>query len=125
MDSFELSPHDIETLTHLQIISRLEIGDKICTKSSQIQKNTYWTAYMRYMYGESRDTTIRFVKICVSRSLLLSKKPEIKDKVSEYLCQCITGIENLIETYCGDIRIESELRNVLSTLERRGFKGEK
>jgi len=109
-----------EIVLKLKLISNLTIGDKISSHYLMIQPDSISTKISRWIYGESRRNTVVFVRNTVLQGLELYTKSQglEKETLLKDLKSCKIGIIQLSETYCTDLRMTSELADVIEVLGR-------
>ena len=110
-----------EIVLKLKLISNLTIGDKISSHYLMIQPDSISTKISRWIYGESRRNTVVFVRNTVLQGLELYTKAQglEKETLLKDLKACKTGVVQLQETYCSDLRMVSELTDVIEVLTRQ------
>ena len=106
-------------LVKLKIINCIQIGDKINTKTLAINKAGFYSSIERYLYGENREHTVIFVQNTIRRCIDYiknGKDPALIKKLNEELKIAKTSLENLKETYTGDIKFSCEIDEVLDKI---------
>ena len=114
-----ISVQDRETIIKVKLIGSLKVGQKINTKYLLIQEDSFYTMISRRMYGESRANTIVFCRNAIEQILDMNKRitdVNIKKTITNDLEQAKLGLSALSETYVGDVRIVSELEEILSQI---------
>jgi hypothetical protein len=114
-----LSIQDRETCVRLKLIGRLTNGDKICVRWLAIQPNTVGTMFSRWAYGENRRESVSFVRNTVYQAQDLMAKntdAKIKSIIKSDLTNARLGIVALQTTYLSDVRIYSELQEIIESL---------
>ena len=117
---------DIMRLRNLRILSKLEVGDKLCTRQHPFTIMTESTnllsipmhAIFRWTYSESRTLTVDAIS-----SLIISvveygqnSSEQNRQKIAEELLTASRGIACLVETYRDDRTAVSSLEIILDTI---------
>ena len=109
-----------DIILKIKLISNLKIGDKISSHYLLIQPDSIATKISRWIYNESRYNTIVFVRNTVLQGLELYTKSAglERETLLKDLRACKIGVIQLQETYCTDLRMVSELTDVIEVLGR-------
>ena len=100
-----------DIITKLKFISTFEIGQKMDSNNFKIESNNIMTPIKRFIYGDSRDNTIKFLNNTIDRSFEIIQCYSNSDRKSEIiLCsniindlnKSIQGLNNIKETYKED-----------------------
>lgn len=108
-----------ESIIKIKLIGTLKIGDKINTRYLAVQPDTFATKISRYMYGENRSQTIIFCRNTVSQCQELIKTmtdENMKKIIISDLDQAKQGLIALQESYSSDVRVVSELSEILESI---------
>jgi len=114
-----LTIQDRETCVRLKLIGRLKIGDKIAVRWLSIQQDSFLTKWNRWCYGENRRESVEFVRNCILQAkeiILKNTDKKIKDIIQADLVNAKLGIISLQTTYIADVRIHSELQEIVEGL---------
>ena len=116
-----------EILTSLKIIGSIKEGQKVCVRNGllalEVHSTGIWPAIKRFMYGDNRDLTLRYIKNVVFNALSVIKHVNNPGEVLKSLSEAITGLKRLEVTYSADIgtvstiqvlvdRINTEVKNL-------------
>lgn len=113
---------DIMRLRNLRVLSKLEVGDKLCTRqhpftimkeSTHLYQVPYSSMY-RWLYCESRDHTID--AICALINSCVQNETQ-SEQVSAELTIAARGIACLVETYRDDRTSVSSLEIIIDTIK--------
>lgn len=113
------TPQERETLIKLKLLGSVKIGEKINTRYLIIMADSFTTKVSRYLYGENRSNTVIFCRNTIFQSLeLLKNQSEQKSKtlILEDINSAKLGLQNLQETYSSDIRVHSELQEIIQSI---------
>ena len=109
---------DMERLRNLRVLSKLEVGDRLCTRQHPftIMQESRWpfSAAYRWVNGESRMQTIEAIMSLVTSSIACGPGPEVKAE----LTRAARGITSLLETYREDKTATSTLEIILDLIRR-------
>lgn len=114
-----ISAQDRESIIKVKLIGSLKVGQKINTKYLLVQEDSFYTMISRRMYGETRANTVVFCRNAVEQVIEMNKRitdPNIKKVIANDLTQAKLGLSALQETYVGDVRVVSELAEMLSQI---------
>jgi hypothetical protein len=109
---------DMERLRNLRVLSKLEVGDRLCTRQHPftIMHESRWpfSAAYRWANGESRLQTIDAIMALVSSCIASGSNSEVKAE----LTRASKGVASLAETYRDDKTATSALEIVLDLIRR-------
>lgn len=115
-----------EIISRLKFIGKLKKGDKINTRNMFVQSDGMITRLVRtFINQDNRLNTLSFVQETIRRSFdLLEKYDESSDKKCEKLKENIindlqnstNGINNLKNTYCGDVKFCCDMDTLLQLI---------
>ena len=113
---------DIMRLRNLRVLSKLEVGDKLCTRQHPftiMNESTHlyqipYTAMYRWLYCESRDQTIDAICALIDSCV---QNDTHHEQVSSELTLSARGIACLMETYRDDRTAVSSLEIILDTIK--------
>ena len=114
-----ISVQDRETIIKVKLIGSLKVGQKINTKYLLVQEDSLLTMISRRLYGESRTNSVLFCRNAIEQIMNMDKRindPNIKKTICNDLVQAKLGLIALQETYVGDVRVVSELEEILSQI---------
>lgn len=117
LNVFSLKMNDSDLLHNIEVIKRIEPGDKISVDSNerlQIDPPSFLTSFFRTYTGQNRTQSLEYVDRVIT-SAMLSNDREILDGMSEIM----TGLLNLRKTYIQNVPIFSDLDTVLKNEARR------
>lgn len=81
-------------VTTLKVISNLQEGHKLACRSGIMSIDKKPNSFMRWMTGDSRQTTLSIVYGVVNEALVLGAYKELQE--------CVEGLKTLKVTYSGD-----------------------
>ena len=119
-----MNPFEIKS--RLKFISNVKVGDKINVKFMTIQKDSFFTKLSRTFYYENRQNSLILIKDTIHRTFeIIESEPSFISK--EYnlemmkidLYNCKVGIENLKQTYLGDIKFCCDLDTIIQEIEQK------
>ena len=115
---------DIMRLRNLRVLSKLEVGDKLCTRqhpftimkeSNHLYQVPYASMY-RWLYCESRDQTIDAICALINSCVQSETQSKNHERVSAELKLAARGIACLVETYRDDRTSVSSLEIIIDTI---------
>lgn len=108
-----------DSIVKLKLIGSLQIGDKIDTHYLAIMPDTLATKLHRWMYGENRLGTITFCRNTVAQVVFIANRitcPKLKASLQADLQSAKAGLVCLQETYLSDVRVHSELLEIIQNI---------
>jgi len=109
------------TLVNLKVISKLQPCVKLETDGILFQQVEWsifpeWTR--RWWYGQSRQTTISKIKQLHKSAFSIAKTDDkiAVQRVMEAMCESLSGLVHLKETYAGDNTLISQLDVVIEDI---------
>ena len=121
MNSFEIK-------SRLKFISSVQVGDKINVKFMIIQKDSFFTKMSRTVYYENRQNTMIFIKDTIQRTFEILDNHHINsiqldgyniETLKTDLENCILGIDNLKQTYLGDVKFCCDLDTIIQEIGQK------
>jgi hypothetical protein len=122
-----------EVMAQLKFLSKVEPHEKINTKTLTLCEENVFSKFQRYMNGESRQSTLEFIKDLLSQAvemcfLYMQKDNERKHTAGEYSKKMASlmletlegsrkGIKNIALTYQDDRMFTSKLDIILKTMD--------
>ena len=110
---------DRESVIKLKLIGSLQIGDKIDTHYMAIMPDTLGTKLNRWIYGETRLGTVTFCRNSISQAIVIHGKTtdqKMKEIIYDDLQSARAGLICLQETYIADVRVHSELLEIIQNI---------
>jgi len=114
-------------LRNLRVLSKLEVGDKLCTRQHPftiMKESTHivaipFSAVYRWINCESRSQTIDAIGNLVASVLEHggSASEDNRSKIGDELFACSKGIQCLIETYRDDRTAVSSLEIIVDSIK--------
>ncbi len=118
-----------ETICNLKIICRIQKGEKLNVKYKFVQQDDVVTKLIRtFYYKDNRLNTLAFVRSTIKRCFDIISLYKMSEKEHERrICKNILtdlraskeGINNIKETYVGDISFTCHLDTILQELNAR------
>lgn len=118
-----------EVLAKLKFIGQIRRGEKISTKSLNVQGNTILTTLDRtFLHHESREDTFSFLNDTIKGSFdLLHKYGNCKNSFEKVVTShiiadlesCKSGLQNIKGTYSNDIMFSCRIDTLLQAIEAR------
>ena len=115
-----------EVITRLKYIGMIKKGEKINTKTLDIQPDTLYTSVLRMFNQESRSTTLDFLTSVINRSFELIQLYTTGNNLSD-LCLCknlirdivcsTKGLLNIQETYKHDRLFYCHLDTLIQSID--------
>lgn len=119
---------------NLKVISRIEENGKVCIRDGNLHLETnYFQVITRWLYSDTRDSTLRFIKniisCCISASnniLMYDKNEEhcyhknqviTLERIKNSLISSKKGLNNIKVTYKDDITIQSSIEVILEKID--------
>jgi hypothetical protein len=110
-----------EILTSLKIIGSIKEGQKVCVRNGLLaleqHSNGIFPAVKRFIYGDNRDITLRYIKNVILNSLSIIKSLEDPHEMLKSLCEAVTGLKRLEVTYSADVATESAIQVLVNRIE--------
>ena len=119
---------NIETISRLKFIGKIQIGDKVNLKNMYIQPDGLITQISRSILQDSRSKTLVFLQDTISKTFEILKCYERTKKNSDkIMCANLindlknskNGLSNLKETYSMDIKFTCDLDTLLQTIDAK------
>ena len=117
-------------LRNLKVISKINIGDKLCTRTEQFTIDPCRTFSLRLVWrmvtGDNREDTIESItklcEKCIKNSFIKSSREEDIEHVSpprlaKEFKGVVSGLKNLSETYKDDVSIVSIIEIIIERLD--------
>ena len=113
-DSEDIVDH---LLTSLKVISMIKEGQKVCVRNGHLTLETQSTGVVtsvkRCIHGDSRNTTVHYIKSVLHNSITVSKTHRNQtsvDKITTGMTEALAGISSLIVTYADDATVSAMLQ---------------
>ena len=102
-------------MDHLDIISKIEEGDKLSIVDGcpQIMKPSRWRGLLRFYQGDSRQKTVNYINKLVESSTVKVLEQKCSDDILYGLLSAKIGIYNLIKTYSNDTKTTQKLEQIV------------
>jgi hypothetical protein len=126
-DGSEHSTQNI--ISKLKFISKIKEGEKVDIQSCQVVDAEYWPSriYRTVLArGESRNTTLDFIKMTIGEAFELCSKyfkidqdfyQQIANTIAKSIQESKAGLKNLSKTYKDDRLFVSKVEALLTTLD--------
>jgi hypothetical protein len=117
-----------ETIARLKFLKSVKAGHKIHTASVSVQPNDWFTPIMRWVGGENKNKTIEFIKKTTEDGFDLYRvfsqsedayENELAELVKVDLSNSLAGLENLKQTYVGDLKFQCDLATLQESIRTR------
>lgn len=105
-----------EVLIALKVISFIKEGQKVCIRNGMLTLETQSTGVLasirRWINYDSRSATITYVYNIIKKAIYISNHGSDveKEKITQALSECISGIDSLMITYNDDAYTHSTLQ---------------
>ena len=110
-----------EILTSLKIIASIKEGQKVCVRNGLLELEINSTgvipAVKRFIYGDNRELTVRYVKNVVHNAVSVIKHVKNPKEVITALGEAILGLKRLEVTYSTDIATVSTIQVLIERIE--------
>jgi hypothetical protein len=117
-----------EIISRLKFLQNVRSGDKIHTSKISRQPNGWLTSITRYIDGEDKTKTLRFLRKTLDDAFELFEMFRTSDKshqvqVSQIMIKdmqtALVGIGNLKTTYAHDLKFMCDLTTLLESVQMR------
>jgi hypothetical protein len=109
-----------EVLTSLKIIGSIKEGQKVCVRNGLLTLEQYSSGFLpalkRFIYGDNREITVRYIKNVVHNALSIVKVVKNSDIVKN-LDEAVIGLKRLEVTYSADIATVSAIQVLVTRIE--------
>lgn len=110
-----------DILTSLKIIASIKEGQKVCVRNGllvlEINSTGVIPAVKRFIYGDNRELTVRYVKNVVHNAVSVIKHVKNPEEVISALAEAILGLKRLEVTYSTDIATVSTIQVLIERIE--------
>jgi hypothetical protein len=110
-----------EVLTSLKIIGSIKEGQKVCVRNGLLtleqRSNGFLPAIKRFIYGDNREITIRYIKNVVHNALSILNASK-NDDVLKHLNEAVVGLKRLEVTYVADVATVSSIQVLVRRVEK-------
>jgi len=110
-----------DILTSLKIIASIKEGQKVCVRNGllvlEINSTGVIPAVKRFIYGDNRELTVRYVKNVVHNAVSVIKHVKNPEEVITALAEAILGLKRLEVTYSTDIATVSTIQVLVERIE--------
>jgi hypothetical protein len=113
-DSEDIVDH---LLTSLKVIAMIKEGQKVCVRNGHLtletQSTGVTTSVKRWVHGDSRNTTVHYIKSVLHNAIVVSKTYKNQtsvDKIVAGMTEALVGISSLIVTYADDATVSATLQ---------------
>lgn len=117
-----------EIISRLKFLQNVRSGDKIHTSKISRQPNGWITSFTRYIDGEDKSKTLKFLRKTLDDAFELFEMFRTSDKshqvqVSQIMIKdmqtALVGIGNLKTTYAHDLKFMCDLTTLLESVQMR------
>ena len=117
-----------EIISRLKFLQNVRSGDKIHTSKISRQPNGWMTSLTRYIDGEDKTKTLRFLRKTLDDAFELFEMFRTSDKshqvqVSQIMIKdmqaALVGVGNLKSTYAHDLKFMCDLTTLLESVQMR------
>jgi len=110
-----------EVLTSLKIIGSIKEGQKVCVRNGLLtleqRSNGFLPAIKRFIYGDNREITIRYIKNVVHNAISILNTTK-NDEVLKHLNEAVVGLQRLEVTYVADVATVSAIQVLVTRVQR-------
>jgi hypothetical protein len=110
-----------EVLTSLKIIGSIKEGQKVCVRNGLLtleqRSNGFLPAIKRFIYGDNREITLRYIKNVVHNALSIMNASK-NDEVLKHLNEAVVGLQRLEVTYVADVATVSAIQVLVTRVQR-------
>jgi hypothetical protein len=110
-----------EVLTSLKIIGSIKEGQKVCVRNGLLtleqRSNGFLPAIKRFIYGDNREITLRYIKNVVHNALSILNAAK-NDEVLKHLNEAVVGLQRLEVTYVADVATVSAIQVLVTRVQR-------
>jgi len=110
-----------EVLTSLKIIGSIKEGQKVCVRNGLLtleqRSNGFLPALKRFIYGDNREITLRYIKNVVHNALSILNASK-NDEVLKHLNEAVVGLQRLEVTYVADVATVSAIQVLVTRVQR-------
>jgi hypothetical protein len=110
-----------EVLTSLKIIGSIKEGQKVCVRNGLLtleqRSNGFLPAIKRFIYGDNREITIRYIKKVVHNAISILNTTK-NDEVLKHLNEAVVGLQRLEVTYVADVATVSAIQVLVTRVQR-------
>ena len=110
-----------EVLTSLKIIGSIKEGQKVCVRNGLLtleqRSNGFLPALKRFIYGDNREITLRYIKNVVHNALSILDASK-NDEVLKHLNEAVVGLQRLEVTYVADVATVSAIQVLVTRVQR-------
>ena len=110
-----------EVLTSLKIIGSIKEGQKVCVRNGLLtleqRSNGFLPALKRFIYGDNREITLRYIKNVVHNALSILNAAK-NDEVLKHLNEAVVGLQRLEVTYVADVATVSAIQVLVTRVQR-------
>ena len=110
-----------DILTSLKIIASIKEGQKVCVRNGllvlEINSTGVIPAVKRFIFGDNRELTVRYVKNVVHNAVSVIKHVKNPEEVISALAEAILGLKRLEVTYSTDIATVSTIQVLIERIE--------
>ena len=110
-----------DILTSLKFIASIKEGQKVCVRNGllvlEINSTGVIPAVKRFIYGDNRELTVRYVKNVVHNAVSVIKHVKNPEEVISALAEAILGLKRLEVTYSTDIATVSTIQVLIERIE--------
>ena len=117
-----------EIISRLKFLQNVRSGDKIHTSKISRQPNGWMTSFTRYIDGEDKTKTLRFLRKTLDDAFELFEMFRTSDKshqvqVSQIMIKdmqaALVGVGNFKSTYAHDLKFMCDLTTLLESVQMR------
>ena len=109
-----------EVLTSLKIIGSIKEGQKVCVRNGLLvleqRSNGFLPALKRFIYGDNREITIRYIKNVVHNAISILNAVN-NDEIRKHLNEAVVGLQRLEVTYVADIATVSGIQVLVTRIQ--------
>ena len=121
-------------ITRLKFIGTIQPHEKIDSRTLKVESPTIFTPLKRFLYGDSRDTTVHFFSSTIDRAFEIVDANINSSKTSDKmfcaniiadLVNSIKGLNAAQQTYSDDKLIVCELETITESIQRKIYELQK
>jgi hypothetical protein len=123
-----LDEKNLETISNLKFIGTIQPGERIDSKTLQVEHPGIFTSIKRFLTGESRTALYEFVTITIHRIFeIINAKCNSESISDKYMCKnmindlinSIIGLKNIQKTYEKDKKFYCEIDTLIESVRAK------
>jgi hypothetical protein len=123
-----LDEKNLETISNLKFIGTIQPGEKIDSKTLQVEQPGIYTSIKRFITGESRTALYEFITMTIHRIFeIINAKCNSESISDRYMCKnmindlinSISGLKNIQKTYEKDKKFYCEIDTLIESIRAK------